>query len=67
MNSKINREYLANVTPELLKKLRHITLIESIGSSMRLAGSKFSDREVKNLLAKVKPDSYNKRVKQNKE
>lgn len=49
-----------HLTPELLEKLRYIAKIESIGSSMRLAGSKLSDREVEQLLARINPDSYNK-------
>ncbi len=55
MDSIINREYLAHVTPELLKKLRYIALIESIGASTRLAGAKLSDKEVEKLLSQLKP------------
>ena len=55
MDSIINREHLAHVTPELLKKLRHIALIESIGASTRLAGAKLSDKEVEKLLSQLKP------------
>lgn len=43
-----------NITPELLKRLKYIATIQSIGSSMRLAGSKISDEEVEKILLKTK-------------
>ncbi len=41
---------LTHLAPEQLKALRHIALIESVGASTRMAGSKLSDEEVEKLL-----------------
>lgn len=38
------------ITPERLAELRHATLIASTGASTRLAGSKLSDKEVKQVV-----------------
>jgi hypothetical protein len=42
------------ITPEALEKLRQKALIESVGASTRLAGSKLSDEQVKELLEEMR-------------
>src|SRR4030088_3257129 len=44
---------LGSLAPERLSALRRVATIESIGSSTRIEGSKLSDREVEQLLAKL--------------
>ena len=48
---------IGHLTPELLKILRRIATIESIGASTRIEGSKLSDREIEKLLLRLKTDS----------
>ena len=55
---------LGTLAPERLSALRHVATIESIGSSTRIEGSKLSDREVEQLLARVKIQSFETRDEQ---
>lgn len=41
------------ISPERLAELRRATLIASTGSSLRLAGSKLSDKEVNQVVNTV--------------
>lgn len=41
------------VSPERLEELKRATLIASTGASVRLAGSKLSDKEVKQVVNTV--------------
>lgn len=45
-------------SPELLKTLRKVATIESIGSSTRIEGSKLTDSEIENLLSSVGRASF---------
>lgn len=49
MSLRARGEFLV---PERLKALRHVTTIESIGSSPRIEGSKLTDQQVEVLLSK---------------
>jgi len=42
------------ITPKMLEELKRTALIESVGSSMRLSGSKITNEEVEQLLLKFK-------------
>ncbi|SEK81223.1 Fic family protein [Nitrosovibrio tenuis] len=42
---------MGTLAPERLRGLRRVALIESIGSSIRIEGSKLTDREVERLLS----------------
>ena len=44
---------LSTLAPERLFNLRKIATIESIGSSTRIEGSKLSNRQVEDLLARL--------------
>ncbi len=55
---------LGILAPERLSALRHVATIESIGSSTRIEGSKLSDREVEQLLAKLDIRSFATRDEQ---
>ncbi len=46
------------------RALRHVATIESIGSSTRIEGSKLSDREIENLLGKLKIQKFETRDEQ---
>ncbi len=52
---------LAPSPRELLKALRHLATIESIGSSTRIEGSKLTDREVERLLANLEIKKFDTR------
>jgi hypothetical protein len=39
-----------NISPELLKVLRHVEIVESVGASTRIEGSMLFDREVEKVL-----------------
>jgi Fic family protein len=52
---------LRTLAPEQLKALRHITTIESVGSSTRIEGSNLSDRQVEKLLSRVRIGSFKNR------
>src|SRR5450631_457554 len=55
---------LGTLAPERLSALRRVATIESIGSSTRIEGSKFSDREVERLLANLEIKSFRTRDEQ---
>ncbi|HLM79642.1 MAG TPA: DUF977 family protein [Terriglobales bacterium] len=52
---------LGTLAPERLSALRRVATIESIGSSTRIEGSKFSDREVEKLLSNLEVKSFDTR------
>ncbi len=55
---------LESLVPEQLTGLRREATIESIGSSTRIEGSRLSDREVENLLARLETKSFATRDEQ---
>ena len=55
---------LGTLAPERLSALRRVATIESIGSSTRIEGSKFSDREIELLLANLEIKSFATRDEQ---
>jgi Fic family protein len=55
---------LGTLAPDRLSALRHVAMIESIGSSTRIEGSKMSDREVERLLSNLRIKSFATRDEQ---
>jgi Fic family protein len=55
---------LGTLAPDRLSALRHVAMIESIGSSTRIEGSKLSDREVERLLSNLRIKSFATRDEQ---
>ncbi|HUX30810.1 MAG TPA: Fic family protein [Thiobacillus sp.] len=55
---------LGTLAPDRLLALRRVAMIESIGSSTRIEGSKLSDREVERLLANLQIKSFATRDEQ---
>src|SRR5664279_1842207 len=55
---------LGTLAPERLSALRRVAMIESIGSSTRIEGSKLSGREVERLLANLEIKSFASRDEQ---
>lgn len=55
---------LGTLAPERLSALRSVSTIESISSSSRIKGSKFSDREVEKLLSNLEIKSFETRDEQ---
>jgi len=55
---------LGTLAPERLSALRHVATIESIGSSTRIEGSKLTDREVEELIAKLEIRRFETRDEQ---
>lgn len=55
---------LGTLAPDRLLALRRVATIESIGSSIRIEGSKLSDREVEKLLSKLEIKSFETRDEQ---
>jgi Fic family protein len=55
---------LGTLAPERLTALRRVATIESIGSSTRIEGSRLTDREVEQLLGKLKIQSFATRDEQ---
>lgn len=49
---------LSTLAPERLSALRRVAVIESIGSSTRIEGSKLSDRDVERILAGLEVTSF---------
>ena len=49
---------LGTLAPERLNRLRHVSIIENIGSSTRIEGSKLSDQEVERLLQNLEIISF---------
>ena len=52
------------IAPERLQALRRVATIESIGSSTRIEGSKLTNRDVENLLAKLDIKRFDSRDEQ---
>lgn len=55
---------LGRLAPERLRELRKVATIESVGSSTRIEGAKLSDREVEELLSRVRTRSFATRDEQ---
>ena len=55
---------MGSLAPDRLQALRRVAIIESIGSSTRIEGSKLSDREVEELLGKLEIQSFETRDEQ---
>lgn len=55
---------LGTLAPERLFSLRRVATIESIGSSTRIEGSKLSNREVEDLLARLEIKKFDTRDEQ---
>ena len=55
---------LSTLAPERLSALRRVAVIESIGSSTRIEGSKLSDRDVERILANIEVKSFDSRDEQ---
>jgi Fic family protein len=55
---------LSNMSPERLSALKHLSTIESIGSSTRIEGASLSDQQVDNLLSGLKTKSFRSRDEQ---
>ena len=55
---------LGSLAPERLTALRRVATIESVGSSTRIEGSKFSDRQVESLLANLSICAFTSRDEQ---
>ena len=52
---------LGTLAPDRLSALRRVAMIESIGSSTRIEGSKLSDREVEKLLSNLEIKNFDTR------
>lgn len=57
-------EHLEKSGKSLLKELRHIATIQSIGSSTRIEGSKLSDKDIKSLLEHLEINNLETRDEQ---
>jgi Fic family protein len=55
---------LGTLAPERLSALRRVATVESIGSSIRIEGSRLSDREVERLLSNMEIQSFDSRDEQ---
>ena len=55
---------LGRLAPERLRQLRTVATIESVGSSTRIEGAKLTDREVEEMLGRVKAQSFATRDEQ---
>lgn len=55
---------LGRLAPERLRQLRKVATIESVGSSTRIEGAKLTDREVEELLSRVRAQSFATRDEQ---
>ena len=55
---------LKTLSPERLEQLRKVATIESVGSSTRIEGAKFSDAQVETLLSNINSTSFNTRNEQ---
>jgi Fic family protein len=54
-------ELLGKLAPDVLQSLRRVATIESVGSSTRIEGARFSDHDVGILLANLNIDSFRSR------
>ena len=55
---------IGRLAPERLSRLRHVAIIESVGSSTRIEGARLSDPEVEQLLSAVEVGSFATRDEQ---
>ena len=55
---------IGRIAPEQLSRLRHVSTIESIGSSTRIEGAKLSNPEIERLLSNLPPRSFANRDEQ---
>lgn len=55
---------LGRLAPERLRQLRKVATIESVGSSTRIEGAMLTDREIEELLNRVKAASFTTRDEQ---
>ena len=55
---------LGTIAPDRLNALRRVATIESIGSSTRIEGSKLSDRDVEQVLARLEIKKFATRDEQ---
>ena len=49
---------LGKMAPEKLRELKKVATIESVGSSNRIEGNKLSDKQVEELLSRIKKQSF---------
>ena len=49
---------LGKMAPEKLRALKKVATIESVGSSNRIEGNKLSDKQVEELLSRIKKQSF---------
>ena len=49
---------LGKMAPEKLRALKKVATIESVGSSNRIEGNKLSDKQVEELLSRIKKHSF---------
>lgn len=61
---KITWKLLGKMTPEILKSLKKVATIESVGSSNRIEGNRLSDSQVENLLSSINKQSFATRDEQ---
>lgn len=61
---KITWKLLGKMPPEVLKSLKKVATIESVGSSNRIEGNKLSDSEVEKLLSAINKQSFATRDEQ---
>lgn len=52
---------IGRISPERLRALRRVAMIESIGSSTRIEGAKLSDKEVEQLLSGIEIKAFESR------
>lgn len=55
---------LGRLEPERLRRLRKVATIESVGSSTRIEGASLTDRQVEELLGRIKARSFSTRDEQ---
>ncbi|MBE7437472.1 MAG: Fic family protein [Spirochaetales bacterium] len=53
-----------NLAPDRLSSLKRVATIESVGSSTRIEGARFTDEEVEKLLSKLEQKSFTTRDEQ---
>ncbi len=61
---KITWKLLGKMTPEILKSLKKVATIESVGSSNRIEGNRLSDSQVEKLLSSINKQSFATRDEQ---
>ena len=49
---------LGRMAPEKLRALKKVATIESVGSSNRIEGNKLTDKQVEELLSRIKKQSF---------